>query len=86
MHERAGGTSGYPWELQERKRDPRDQYLGPTSSPLLCLLYKVLVLERDLPATKTGSMSAAGETRLPYSMAGQAVESQKGRREEKLAE
>lgn len=71
MHERAGGTSGYPRELQERKRDPRDQYLGPTSSPLLCLLYKVLVLERDLPATKTyGSMSPAGETRLPTAWLG----------------
>lgn len=65
VHERAGGTSGYPWELQERKGDPRDQHLEPTSSPLLCLFYKVLFLERDLPAIKTyGSLSATGEMRL----------------------
>lgn len=71
MHERVGGTSGYPWELQERKGDPREQHLGPTSSPLLFLLYKVLVLERDLPATKTyGSMSATEEARLPTAWLG----------------
>lgn len=64
MHERAGGTSRYPWELQERKGDPRDQHLGPISSPLLCLLYKVLVFERALPATKTYG------TRLPTAWLG----------------